>query len=174
MNNHLFSFGAALLLTFAPVSAAVAAPPPTGEVVIISTGSRLTPGYRVTVQASGISASTLVPRGQLPPIRHTDKMIAATRQRFFSDLAKAEPLPNLPTDLLSASPVQQGGRRRRGGQAAPRAAAGRVNLYPEIFVRYQGRQSPNLRQASTEPGRVLYQDIKQILHVLRMPIPNVP
>ena len=166
MNNHLYSLSAVLLLTFAQISAAVAAPAPAGEVVIINTGDRLTPGYRVTVQPSGVIASTLVPRGHHLPIRRTDKMIPVIRRRFFSDLAKAKPLQSLPTGSLNAPSMQQRGRSR--------VATGRVNANPEIFVRYQGHQSPNLRQVNTKPGRVLYQDVKQILSVLRMPIPNVP
>ncbi len=181
MNNHLFSFGAALLLTFAPISAAVAAPVPTGEVVIVSTGDRLTPGYQVTVQPSGIIASTLIPRRRHAPIHRTDKMIAATRQRFFADLQKAEPLDRLPTGTIALNGSRQvqggsGSRRFRQRQATPAGSGRRLDATgrPQIYVVYGGRQSPNLRAVNSDSGRTLYQDVKQILSVLRMPIPNVP
>ncbi len=162
----------AALLPLVLASASAAAPRSTGEVVIINTGDRLTPGYRVTVEPNGALASTLVPAGQRTPIHRTDKMIAVNRQRFFADLASAEPLANLPTGSLPAASA----RRGRRGRGAPQAAAGTagVNPYPQVFVRYQGRQSPNLRTANSTPGQVLYQDVKQILQVLRLPIPNVP
>lgn len=179
MNKHLFILGAALLLPFAPLSATVAAPKSAGDVVIISTGDRQTPGYRVRVTPDGTLSSALVPRGHHTPIRHSDMLIALTRQRFFADLAKAEPVSKLPTGTITAPFGRQGGRRGRGGRgrSGQRAAAvtpGRINPYPEVFVRHHGQQSPNLRQASSEQGRALYQDVKQILSVLRLPIPNVP
>lgn len=156
-----------------------AAPKSGGEVTIISTGDRQTPGYRVTVTAGGALASTLTPRGHHAPIRRSDTLIAANRERFFADLAKAEPVSRLSTGAItSAGPRGVRGRNGRRGfrqQQAPGGASRQApSAYPEVFVRYQGRQSPNLRQASSEPGRVLYQDVKQILQVLRLPIPNVP
>ena len=143
-----FTLCAALLLPFIVTSAAAAAPRPGSEVVIINTGDRFTPGYRVTVEPNGALASTLVPRGQRKPIRRTDRMIAVNRQRFFADLASAAPLNQLPAE-------------RRGPA-------------PKIFIRYQGQLSSNLRAASRPAGRTLYQDVKKILQVLRLPIPNAP
>ncbi len=176
MKKQALILSAALLpLIFA--SASIAAPRSAGEVVIINTGDRVTPGYRVTVGPHGSLMGVLTPAGRRTPIRRTDKMIAATRQRFFADLASAEPVSKLPTGTITAPFGRQGGRRRgrgRGGQGTAVTTPGRVNPYPEVFVRYQGQQSPNLRQASSEQGRVLYQDVKQILQILRLPIPNVP
>ncbi len=177
MNKHLFTLGAALLLPFAPLSAAVAAPKTAGDVIIVSTGDRLTPGYRVTVTPGGALSSALVPRGHHTPIRRSDMLIAVNRQRFFTDLTKAEPVSNLPTGTITAPSGRQGRRRGRGGRGGQRTAATTpvgINPYPEVFVRYQGRQSPNLRQASSASGQALYQDVKQILQVLRLPIPDQP
>lgn len=180
MNKQALILSAALLpLVLAPAS--VAAPRSAGEVVIINTGDRATPGYRVTVGPHGSLTGVLIPAGRRTPIRRTDRMIAATRQRFFADLTNAEPVSKLPTGSIPMPFGQQGGRqggrhgrRGRGGQGTVVTTPGRVNPYPEVFVRYQGQQSPDLRQASSEQGRVLYQDVKQILQVLRLPIPNVP
>ncbi len=145
--RQAFSLGAVLLLPFAFTSAALSAPRPAAA-TIISTGDRLTPGYRVTVSPSGVIASALVPRGGRRAIRRTDRMIAVNRQRFFADLATSSPISAVPTGASSSA--------------------------PEIFVRYRGRLSPNLRAASSTSGRALYQDVKQILQVLRLPIPDQP
>lgn len=143
------TLGAVLLLPFAFTPAALAAPrPAAGLVTIISTGDRLTPGYRVTVSPSGVISSALVPRGGRRAIRRTDRMIAVNRQRFFSDLAAASPISAVPTQASGSA--------------------------PEIFVRYRGRLSSNLRAASSASGQALYQDVKQILQVLRLPIPDQP
>jgi len=172
MQKQVLIVGAALILPFALTSASAAAPRSAGQVVIVNTGDRLTPGYRVTVGPGGSLTAVIVPTGRQAPIRQTDRMIAVNRQRFFADLASAEPLASLPTGSLSTASARRGRRRRGTPQAS--AVGARVNPYPQVFVRYQGRQSPNLRTASSQSGRVLYQDVKQILQVLRLPIPNVP
>ena len=167
--RQAFTLGAVLLLPLALTPASVAAPQGTGAVTLISTGDRLTPGYRVTVQPDGALASALVPYGHQKPLRRTDRMIAVNRQRFFADLAAAEPLSALPTGTpASAAPGRHG---RRSRQAAPVPG---VTPFPQVFVRYRGRLSPNLRAASSTPGKALYQDVKQILQVLRLPIPDQP
>ena len=148
MNKQALILGAALLLPLAIPSGSVAAPRSAGEVVIFKTGDRLTPGYRVTVEPSGALASALVPTGRRKPIRRASKMIAVSRKRFFADLANAGPLGGLP--------------------------AGGIGSLPAVYVRYHGQQSPNLRTASSTSGQMLYQDVKQILQVLRLPIPDVP
>lgn len=162
---------ASLILPLSAQSASVAAPRNTRDVVIISTGDRLTPGYRVTVEPDGALASTLVPFGQKTPIRQTDKMIAINRERFFADIASAEPLTNLPTGAVTGAPMGRGNRRRNARQPA---AARRSSIRPQIYLEYKGRTSPNLRAVNSTAGRVLYQDVKQILQVLRLPIPNTP
>ena len=180
MKTQPWILWAALLPGLLAAGPMLAAPKSGGEVTIISTGDRQTPGYRVTVQSGGALSSALTPRGQHTPIYRTNTLIAANRQRFFADLAKAEPVSQLSTGAVtSAGPRGVRGRNGRRGfrqqQQAPGGASRQApSAYPEIFVRYQGRQSPNLRQANSEPGRVLYQDVKQILQVLRLPIPNVP
>lgn len=167
--RQTFTLCAVLLLPF--TSATHAAPVSSGTVTIISTGDRLTPGYRVTVAPNGALASTLVPAGQKTPIRRTDEMVAVNRRRFFADLAAAEPLNTLPTGARSAPASAQ---RQRGRRSRQTPSAGGATPYPQVYVRYQGRQSPNLRAAGSSPGRALYQDVKQILQVLRLPIPNQP
>lgn len=146
--KQAFTLCLALLLPLAFASASVAAPRSGSSVVIISTGDRSTPGYHVTVAPSGVISSVLVPRGGRRAIRRTNKMIAVNRQRFFADLAASSPLSAVPTDAMGSA--------------------------PEIFVRYRGRLSPNLRAASSASGQALYQDVKQILQVLRLPIPDQP
>ena len=146
--RQAFTFCAVLLLPFACLPASVAAPRSTGEVVIINTGDRVTPGYRVTVEPNGTLASVLVPTGRRKPIRQTNKMIVLTRRRFFADLANAGPLGSLPAAGMGSAPA--------------------------VYVRYRGQQSPNLRAAGSTSGQMLYQDVKQILQVLRLPIPDVP
>jgi hypothetical protein len=168
MKKQALILGAALLLPFAFAAASAAAPRPAGEVTIINTGDRLTPGYRVTVGPRGSLTAVVAPAGRHAPIHRTNRMDAVNQKRFFADLASAEPLANL------ASGSQPTARRSRRGRGGPQAAPARVNPYPQVFVRYQGRQSPNLRTASSQNGRVLYQDVKQILQVLRLPIPDVP
>ena len=169
--RQTFTLCAVLILPFAFASAAHAAPRSSGTVTIISTGDRLTPGYRVTVAPNGALASALVPAGQKTPIRRTDEMAAVNRRRFFADLAAAEPLNILPTGARSAPASAQ---RQRGRRLRQAPSAGGVTPYPQVYVRYQGRQSPNLRDAGSPPGQALYQDVKQILQVLRLPIPNQP
>ena len=147
--RQAFTFCAVLLLPLVFTSAALAAPrPAAGLVTIISTGDRVTPGYRVTIFPNGVLLSVLVPRGRRQAIRRTDRMIAVNRQRFFADLAASSPLNTVPTNASGSA--------------------------PEIFVRYRGRLSPNLRAATSMSGQALYQDVKQILQVLRLPIPNQP
>ena len=145
--KQAFTLWAALVMPLVVTSACVAAPR-SSNVVIISTGDRLTPGYHVTVTPSGVISSVLVPRGGKRAIRATNRMIAVNRQRFFTDLASAGPLAALPTDALGTA--------------------------PRIFVRSRGQQSSNLRAARSASGQALYQDVKQILQVLRLPIPNEP
>ena len=146
--KQAFTLWAALVMPLIVTSACVAAPRSSSNVVIISTGDHLTPGYHVTVTPGGVISSVLVPRGGRRPIRATNRMIAVNRQRFFADLAAASPLSALPTDALGTA--------------------------PRIFVRSHGQQSSNLRAASSTSGKALYQDVKQILQVLRLPIPNEP
>ena len=169
MNKQALISTPALLLMLIIAPASNAAPHGAQAVTIINTGDRLTPGYRVTVQPSGALSSALVPFGQKTAIRQANQMIAVNRQRFFADLAAAEPLASLPTGSAAAPAAGRRGRRAR--QTAPTPG---ITSYPQVYVRYQGRQSPNLRAAGSAAGRSLYQDVKQVLQVLRLPIPDSP
>ena len=165
-------FCASLILPFAFQSASLAAPRNSAsEVVIINTGDRLTPGYHVTVEPNGALTSVLVPFGQKTPLRRTGSMIPLNRQRLFADIARAEPLANLPTGTVAGAQTRRGGQRRNARQPA---GASRPTPRPQIYLEYQGSTSPNLRAVNSTAGRVLYQDVKQILQVLGLPIPNIP
>ncbi len=142
-----FTLGAALLLPLA-LTPAAGAVPRSSTVTIVSTGDSLTPGYRVTVSPNGVISSSLVTQGRRQVIHRTDRMIAVNRQRFFADLAANGPLN--------------------------RVQAGASGSFPRVFVRYHGQLSPNLRTARSSAGQALYQDVKQILQVLRLPIPDQP
>ncbi len=178
MKKQALILGASLLLPAAFLSNAAAAPQTAGQVVIINTGDRLTPGYRVTVGPHGSLTGVIAAARQRTSIRRTDRMVSVNRQRFFADLAQAEPLSNLPTGSVAAPPASGSGRRGRGrrqvGTASPGLRAAGINPLPQVFVQYKGQQSSNLRAASSPSGQALYQDVKQILQVLRLPIPDVP
>ena len=151
--NKRFLMPLTLLTLFTaatPLANAAPQRPASGGIVIINGGDRLTPGYRVLVSSSGKLTAVMTPRSRRTPIRRTNQMTAINRQRLFSDLARAEPLNRL---------GQGGGPSSSGVQ---------------VFVRYRGQQSPNLRAVRSSAGKTLYQDVKQALQVLRLPIPDVP
>lgn len=158
----------------------LAAPAAGGTVTIVNTGVGLTPGYRAIVAPNGALSATLKPR-RGRTIHRDNMLIALTRKRFFADLQKAEPIDRLPTGTIALSGSRQvkggqGNRRFREQQTVPAGSARRLNVTgrPQVYIVYGGKQSPNLRTVNSDAGRALYQDVKQILQVLRMPIPNVP
>lgn len=140
------------------------------SVTIINTGYGLLPGYRITVSPSGQLSGTMQPRYRARPIVRTDQMIAANRKRFFSDLAKAGPLNALP---MGRGQAPAGNRRGRRAQNSPPIPVGSL-AGPQVFVLYRGQQTPNLRAAGSSTGQAIYQDVKQIMQVLRLPIPDYP
>ena len=140
-------------------------PAATGSILILNTGDAYVPGYRITVGPNGELTSASFPRNGGPTIRRRDQMTPANHQRLLADLAKAAPVNALP--IGKAAPA--GRRRRRVPPPPPAQACG-----AQVFVIYQKRESPNLRIAASGTGKILYQDIKQIMQVLRMPTPNVP
>ncbi len=148
--------GAALLLLALPHPAAArshrysAASP----AMILNSGNAATPGYRISVSASGHAESAFRPlaRRRGTALRKHVLLPLSLRRRFFSDLAQVVPVSRLPvsTKALSDAPDVQ------------------------MIVRYQGSQSPDLRRAENERGRRLYRDVQQIAQLLRLPIPNTP
>ena len=97
-------------------------------------------------------------------------MTAYNRQQFFADLAKASPLNALAAPTSSSAPTDRRGRRSRNSKPLkPAYLTG-----PQIYVVYKGQTTPNLRVASSPAGKELYQDVRKIIGVLRLPIPNYP
>lgn len=142
-------------------------PPMTGDITIIDTGDTYVPGYRITVGPTGELRATSFARNGRPTIRRHEQMTSEVHQRFLADLAKAAPVNNLPAGNVANT--IRGGRRRRVVTPPPKPVTG-----AQVFIVYQKRTSPNMRIAASEAGKTLYQDIKQIMQVVRMPIPNVP
>ncbi len=159
---------------------AKAATKPAADVLtIINSGDRLSPGYRVTVTPFGAVHGVVRTRSGKTTIDRRDQMIAPTRDRLFEDLRDAAPLDRLSANGTAATPQnnRQQGRRGRGGGLGNRTQAqsdtARVTG-PQVFVVYRGVRSPNLRAASDDKGKELYQRVKQAIEVVRLPIPNVP
>ncbi len=140
------------------------------SVTIINTGGPIIPGYRITVGPEGQLSSTLQPRNGAKAIVRTDQMTSLNRHRFFRDLTKAGPLNALP---VGTGQGMTGSRRGRRNRAMPQNMAGSLSG-PQVYVLYRGRQTPNLRAAGSSAGKAIYQDVKQIMNVLRMPIPDYP
>lgn len=137
---------------------------------IISTQYGSLPPYRITVSPSGEITSTIQAHGRVKALVRTDQMTAFNQHRFFRDLAKAGRLNTLPVGIGQVPAPNRRGRRRQY-----RPSAGMVSLPgPQIYVLYQGQHTPNLRLASSNAGQVLYQDVRKIMQVLRMPVPNYP
>lgn len=141
------------------------AAPAAGGITIINSGDAYVPGYRITVGPNGELRAASFPRNGGPTIRRRDQMTTEIHRRFLADLAKAAPV-----NALSTGAVAPAGRQGRRVQVTlPRQVYG-----AQVYVIYQTRTSPNLRMASSAAGKTLYQDVKQIMSVLRLPVPNVP
>ena len=142
----------------------------TDTVDVISTRSGVLPGYRITVSPSGQIASTLQPRYREKAIVRKDQMTPSNREQFFRDLSKASPLGSLPVG--PARRIAGVRRGRRGQNRPPRPTASLPG--PQIYVLYHGQHTPNLRVVGSGTGKALYQDVKKIMQVLRLPIPDYP
>ncbi len=141
---------------------------PANSVTIINTGYGALPGYRITVAQDGHLSSAMQPRFRAKPIVRTDQMTTLNRQEFFRDLRKAEPLNALST---GANPRGRKGRRGRRTMAQGMA----VNVPgPGVYILYRRQRTPNLRAVGSAAGKALYQDVKKIMQVLRLPIADVP
>ena len=140
---------------------------------IINSGDRLSPGYRVTVSPAGAVHGVVRTRRGKITIDRRDQMIAPTRDRLFQDLKDAEPLNRLGTDEGSNGYQNRQQGRRRGSRTQAPTDTGRV-IGPQVYVLYRGVRSPNLRAAGDDTGKELYQRVKQVIEVVRLPIPDVP
>lgn len=173
MNSLLARFWLPLTLTgiglgtsgMAAPPAVKGAAPVAGDITIIDTGDAYVPGYRITVGPAGELRAASFARNGGPTIRRRDQMTPEVHRRFLADLAKAAPVNAIPTGMV----MSRGRRRRRVQTPPPRPVYG-----AQIFVVYQKRTSPNLRMAASRAGKTLYQDIKQIMSIVRLPVPNVP
>ncbi|MDQ2800931.1 MAG: hypothetical protein M3Y13_14965 [Armatimonadota bacterium] len=174
MNTLLARFWLPLTLTgiglgtsgMAAPPAVKGAAPMAGDITIIDTGDAYVPGYRITVGSAGELRAVSFARNGGPTIRRQDQMTPENHKRLLADLAKAAPVNAIPTGI-TATPF--GRRRRRIQTPPPRQIYG-----AQIFVVYQKRTSPNLRMAASGAGKTVYQDIKQVMQVLGMPVPDVP
>ena len=123
---------------------------------VFNSGTGGLAGYRIYVDTNGhLSSATLYQSGRTSGGRRGTLTGAVTR-RFFADLAAAGSVDALP---MTPSPAVT------GANAAPGV---------RVTIRYHGRLSSDLRQASSGTGERLYQDVKQIVQVLRLPIPDTP
>jgi len=147
-----------LLLAFLPMSAQTQSlmTPKTDYVTIVNSGNARIAGYRLQVGASGNLQSVYSSHRGGARGKRNGHLTTYLTKRFFSDLKAAGSLANLPV-----------GRR----WLTPRREA-----YPgiHIYLRYHGEQSPDMRQVSAPTGEQLYQDIKQAIQVLRLPVPDTP
>jgi len=135
-------------------------------VTIVNTGDRFVSGYRITVNRDGQLMSTTQVRRGVSAIQRKNQMITAVRERFFSDLAKAEPLNKLSTGPGMGTPGRQNRRRVQGFVPAVSGV--------QVYILYKGQRSPNLRAAGSQSGKALYQDVKHVIQTLHLPIPDVP
>ena len=179
---------AALPGTAAPRKAPMAAKKAAADTVtIINSGDRLSPGYRVTVTDSGAVHGIVRTRSGKTTIDRKGQMIGPTRDRLFADLHDAEPLNRLSTgssntssNTASQASPQQGRQGRRGRRGSfgnrPQTPSAYTTAVtgPQVFVLYRGVRSPNLRAASDDKGKELYQRVKQAIEVVRLPIPDMP
>ena len=156
--------GAAALVALATLPAGTRAAPrtrgaaraPSDFAYIYNSGGRALPGYRVYVGANGHLSSVILLRSGRTTGGRKGKLTPAVVRRFFADLAAAGPVGALPSQPLGM------------GDTSMDAPTVRV------FVRYHGEQSPNLRRSVSGAGARVYQDAKQIVQVLRLPIPDNP
>ncbi len=127
----------------------------TDTATIINSGSAGLPGYRISVAASGRISSVTVLRNGRTSGGRSGQLTSNVTRRFFSDLAQAGPVSALP--VMSEPAI------------SPDLAPG-----VRVYIRWQGKLSPNLRRAGSSGGATLYQDVKQISQALRLPIPDTP
>jgi len=156
--------GAAALVALAAIPTNTQAAPkargaaraPSDSAYIFNSGGGTLPGYRVYVGANGHLSSVILLRSGRTTGGRRGTLTPTVARRFFADLAAAGPVGSLPSQPLGV------------GNAPTDAPTVRV------FVRYHGQQSPDLRRSASGAGAKVYQDAKQIVQVLRLPVPDNP
>ena len=128
----------------------------TDFVYIVNSGNGPISGYRVYVASSGRLSAVYFLRGGRRSTRHSGTLSPVVSRRFFADLALASPVNKLAS---SARP-----------DTAPTDDAPGIHIY----VLYHGHQSPDLRLSASSAGESLYQDVKQAIQAVRLPVPNTP
>jgi len=129
---------------------------PVDYVYIVNTGSFDIPGYRVYLGSNGKLSAVYLPHTGRHGPRRTGSLTPLVTRRVFADLKQASPVNALP----------QGARLDTNLSVdAPEV---------RIYVYYHNRQSPDLRTATNAAGKALYQDVKQAIQAVRMPVPNTP
>ena len=123
---------------------------------IINSGNTQISGYRVYVGANGRLSSVYLMRGGRRGVHRTGSLSPLVARRFFADLAQAAPLNALPYGVRP--------------ETAPAMDAPGIRIY----VLYHDQQSPDLRYSAGSAGKALYQDVKQAIQTVRMPVPNEP
>ena len=152
-------FTCVVLLLTASVSAKTThhrTPAPVDYVYIVNTGSFDIPGYRVYLGSNGKLSAVYLPRTGRHGPRRTGSLTPLVTRRIFADLKQAYPINALP---------QGAGLDTNLSGTAPEI---------RIYLLYHNRQSPDLRNAASTAGKNLYQDVKQAIQAVRMPVPNVP
>ncbi len=129
---------------------------PSDFAYIFNSGGGALPGYRVYVGANGHLSSVILLRSGRTTGGRRGTLTPTVARRFFADLAAAGPVGALPSQPLGTDDTQM---------EAPTV---------RVFVRYHGEQSPNLRRSASGAGAKVYQDAKQIVQVLRLPVPDNP
>ena len=160
MRPSFLLFACSCLLAAAPVSAKNAHQhhviPPSDYAYIVNTGNSDSPGYRVFVGSNGRLSAVYLLRGGRRGGRRTGSLTSRVTRRVFADLTRATPV-----NTLSQYDSQQ---------LSSLSEAPGIHIY----VYYHGHQSPDLRLAASGAGKALYQDVKQAIQVVRLPIPNTP
>ena len=131
-------------------------PAPADYVYIVNTGSLDISGYRVYLGSNGKLSAIYLPHSGKHGPRRTGSLTPLVTRRIFADLKQASPVNAL---------LQGPGPDTNSPTDAPGV---------RIYVYYHNRQSPDLRTVVGSAGKALYQDVKQAIQAVRLPVPNTP
>jgi len=130
--------------------------PPSDYAYIVNTGNIDVPGYRVFIGSNGRLSAIYLLRGGRRGGKRVGSLTPKVTRRIFVDLAQAVPVNALP---------QYDAQQMNSAADAPGI---------HIYIFYHGHQSPDLRLAASSTGKTLYQDVKQAIQAVRLPVPNTP